>query len=409
MKDTQEISKKTKLVKDVLKALKSNGFYSYDLCDIQQLPYFTFIYNLGNKSKFGKGIVLVHKTLLNRYSSTFRKILGIKKQKFAQSQSFIIRAYLLLKKIENTDEYDSIIKDETKWILAQANKDFKNLCWGQPYNWVSAVKTIPANTPRTTVTSQIIHCLLDVYATFGEENYLKDAISAGQFFVDEMPKSYINSHNIEISLSYTTLDQLMVYNANMMACGALSRLYKYAEIHKFKETATGILNFTMNRQNEDGSWYYHDQGNKSSKIDNFHTGYILEGILHYKDQFGLSKTHSEKLKAGIEYYIDNLFSKDMIPKYEHNRKYPLDIQCLAQSIITNTKLNNIESAESIYLSASNNFYNEKANKFAFRIYESGRKDENNYIRWGDSWMCFAIALLAVEQTNNTNSQKKSSQ
>ena len=68
-------------------------------------------------------------------------------------------------------------------------------------------------------------------------------------------------------------------------------------------------------------------------IDNFHTGYNLDSLKHYIDATG-DVEFRPHLEKGLNYYMEHFFEDSGCPKYYHDRTYPIDIQCAAQSIET---------------------------------------------------------------------------
>ena len=92
------------------------------------------------------------------------------------------------------------------------------------------------------------------------------------------------------------------------------------------------MHYTAMCQRENRYWYYGEDANLHW-VDNFHTGYNLDSLAFYI-------THSNDedfrpyLRRGLAFYKANFFEDDGCPKYYHNRTYPVDIQCAAQSIDT---------------------------------------------------------------------------
>src|SRR5205085_12258515 len=68
-------------------------------------------------------------------------------------------------------------------------------------------------------------------------------------------------------------------------------------------------------------------------VDNFHTGYNLTSLRalgHY-----LHTTEFEApLRRGFAFYRQHFFQENGVVRYFHNRTYPIDIHCIAQSILT---------------------------------------------------------------------------
>ncbi len=72
------------------------------------------------------------------------------------------------------------------------------------------------------------------------------------------------------------------------------------------------MNFVLENQNPDGSWFYAVDGVRDF-IDHYHTCFVMKA---------LAKIHAltghpgclEALSKGVKYYLENLFSEDGFPK-----------------------------------------------------------------------------------------------
>jgi hypothetical protein len=133
-------------------------------------------------------------------------------------------------------------------------------------------------------------------------------------------------------LSYFADRQASVHNANMLGAGFLARTAAHCGREDYLRVARSAMEYSCLRQRPDGSWWYGEE-DKYRWIDNFHTGYNLDGLKHYLDatRDGTFRPHLDK---GLRFFANNFFESDGCPKYYHDRTYPVDIQCAAQAIDT---------------------------------------------------------------------------
>ena len=94
-----------------------------------------------------------------------------------------------------------------------------------------------------------------------------------------------------------TFDNQKVFNASMKAARLLSQTYYFNNDSKLITTIRNVINFVINHQNDDGSWYY-SLANKGNWVDNYHTGYIIDCIEEYQ-------------KISGDYYFKNNIEKDI--------------------------------------------------------------------------------------------------
>jgi len=118
----------------------------------------------------------------------------------------------------------------------------------------------------------------------------------------------------------------------MLGGAMLARTAKASANESCKVVAKEAMKYSCSRQLPNGAWYYAEASN-SHWIDNFHTGYNLDSLKCYTENTN-DKTFEENLSRGFKYFINTFFEKDGLPKYYHNRAYPIDIQCAAQAIDT---------------------------------------------------------------------------
>ena len=71
------------------------------------------------------------------------------------------------------------------------------------------------------------------------------------------------------------------------------------------------MNFVLENQNPDGSWYYAVDGRDF--IDHFHTCFVMKALAKIHTLTGHRET-LDALEKGVKYYLDNLFAEDGLPK-----------------------------------------------------------------------------------------------
>jgi hypothetical protein len=81
---------------------------------------------------------------------------------------------------------------------------------------------------------------------------------------------------------------------------------------RYWKVAERNLNFVLESQNEDGSWYYAQDG-KRKFIDHFHTCFVLKALVKIEELTRHSGC-TEAIKHGVKYYTTKLFDKSGLPK-----------------------------------------------------------------------------------------------
>src|ERR1019366_4898309 len=133
--------------------------------------------------------------------------------------------------------------------------------------------------------------------------------------------------------------RVQVYNANFLAAALLCRVSKLTGEERFIGPALAVTRCSVAQQKQDGSWLY-GGAPKQNWIDNFHTGFNL-GALRAIGLYAQTDEFEDSLRRGFEFYRTHFFREDGAPKYFHNRTYPIDVHCVAQSIITLTEFQDL--------------------------------------------------------------------
>jgi hypothetical protein len=163
------------------------------------------------------------------------------------------------------------------------------------------------------------------------------------------------------------------------------------------DDALTVVRYSVSKQRADGSW---DYGEAPSQrwIDNFHTGYNLRALQAICCYAGTSEFEAN-IRRGFEFYRTHFFREDGAARYFHDRNYPIDIHCVAESILTLLAFKeldpkNIELAQSVFNWAMDHMWDERG-FFYYRVLRLG-KIRTSYMRWSQAWMLLAMCRLQGE-------------
>jgi len=201
-------------------------------------------------------------------------------------------------------------------------------CWGYDFDWQSRAAFVPAYTPTVVNSAFIGHALLDAAELAGNEEAEQLALPIADFIVRDLNRKHENGG---ICFSYTPNDSNFVHNANLLGASLLIRIFEHTGREDLKSLALSSLKYSMNHQHADGSWAYAET-NFQRWIDSFHTGFNLQAIRCFL-KAGMAEEYREKYDKGVRFYAENFFGADGMPKYYHNRTYPIDIHCPAQAVV----------------------------------------------------------------------------
>src|SRR5699024_8807249 len=122
--------------------------------------------------------------------------------------------------------------------------------------------------------------------------------------------------------------------------------------------------------------------------DNFHTGFKLESLTVFQKY--CDETIFEKnIDKGFKYWKENFFLSDGTAKYYDNEKFPIDLHCTAQSVVTFFKTNNFEPdlllIKKVLVNAVQEMQDVEDGFFYFQETKYF-KNKIPYMRWPNAWM-----------------------
>lgn len=330
-----------------------------------------------------------------------RKLLGIKKGLNPVTLGLCIQAYSYLSQVipEKKDFYISEIDKLTKKLIDLKSKGFSGTCWGYNFDWEARYAKIPAYYPTVVATGIITNSLFTNYRLLNNKKTLELCIDATNFVMKDLYKSFEGE---TFCYSYSPNDKQKVFNATMKGARLLSQVYSVTKDNNLYLEAKKTIDYVLENQKNNGSWSY-SKGDARKWVDNFHTGYVLDALDDFIKYTG-STGYTHNLDRGINFYINNLFYKNEIPKYFENRLYPIDTTAIAQSINTLLKFNYTELAKKVTLWSTANmmsdngyFYFQKTKLYTNKI---------SYMRWVNAWMFAALSyFFYLNQKNNINDRR----
>jgi hypothetical protein len=103
-----------------------------------------------------------------------------------------------------------------------------------------------------------------------------------------------------------------VINASAYRAFVLTRAAGDFSDDAYRILAERNLNFVIETQNPDGSWYYSVDGERDF-VDHFHTCFVLKALAKIEALTGNAEC-TRAIERGIGYYVRNLFDESGMPK-----------------------------------------------------------------------------------------------
>ena len=339
--------------------------------------------------------------LIRQSPLNLRPLLGVKPKDSTKGRGYMASGYVLLYQATKRQEYLDKAIDCLKWLDRHKVDRFKHHSWSNHFSFASRSGRYTHNDPIIVWTALIGHAYIDAFEVTKEDWLLRVADSACNWIL-ELPREKTERGEC---ISYMAHLQSSIHNANMLGAGILARTAKHTRSQECRRVARQATEYSCSRQRPDGSWWYAETP-QHHWIDNFHTGYNLDGLKHYADSTG-DQSYRQNFEKGLAYYKANFFEPNGRPKYYHSRAYPIDIQCAAQAIDTLAFVSD-EDPESLALSqlvASWTIRNMQDRKgfFYYRQYPL-MNAKTPMLHWGQATMFKALAHLLLRLKPTGNSQ-----
>lgn len=348
---------------------------------------------------------LVLTQLLKRSPINFRWLLSIPKTRNPKGHALFLSSLVRNAQLAS-DLSEDMVDDLLEQLLALRSSDTPYWCWGYSFPWRGRNMIVRRFEPNLVCTNFGATAILDLYEKRRDSELLNIAVSSVQFILNEL---YWTGEGQVAGFSYPLASlQNQVHNANLLASALLCRVYTLTGDSSFLEPALKVARYSASMQREDGSWPY-GEAKPQAWVDNFHTGYNLcalraIGRLLQTDEF------DHCVAKGFEFYRSHFFREDGAPRYFHNRTYPIDVHCVAQSILTLLDFSDgddecMRLAKRVYEWSVDHMWDDRG-FFYYRVLHLGRI-RTPYMRWSEAWMVRALAELARAQQPDRKTASRS--
>jgi hypothetical protein len=187
---------------------------------------------------------------------------------------------------------------------------FDEYGWGYPFDWVTRNGTIPTNTPLITSTPYVYEAFLQLHGLAPRKEWF-DVLTSIARHVSRDIKDFPVSDRAS-SCSYTPYDKGGVINAAAYRAFMLTSASQVLDRPEYWQIAERNLEFVLDAQNADGSWFYAIDGVRDF-VDHFHTCFVMKALAKIHALTGHARTR-DALARGLTYYFENLFDTDGLPK-----------------------------------------------------------------------------------------------
>jgi hypothetical protein len=328
--------------------------------------------------------------LIRQSPINLRPVMGVFPKDSTKGRGYMASGYLLRYRTTGNPEYLRKADSCLDWLDHHKVAKFEKHSWSNHFDFSSRGGAYTKDDPIIVWTALIGFAYLEAYEVTGTRRWLDIADSVCGWIMD-LPRERTGQGDC---ISYLAHVQSSIHNSNMLGAAMLARAAKHTGNREYFEVARSAMQYSCSRQLSNGSWRY-GENPKYHWIDNFHTGYNLESLKCYLESTG-DDTWYPNFQNGLEFYKRHFFEVDGCPRYYHNRRYPVDSQCAAQSIESLASFSSLDS-ECLDLSVKVARWTianmqDPDGHFYYRIYPL-MKAKTPMLHWAQATMYKGLAVL----------------
>lgn len=285
---------------------------------------------------------------------------------------------------------------------------FKEYCWGYPFDWVTRNAVLKEQTPLITTTPYVYEAFLQVFELHPEDEWKLTLESIARHVSMDI-KDFRTSERAS-SCSYTPFDEGGVINAAAYRSFLLTSASKVLSNGDYWKIGHRNLNFVLENQNPDGSWFYAVDGVRDF-IDHYHTCFVMKALAKIYDLTG-NQFCKEALSKGVKYYLENLFDADGLPKpfsraprlTVYKRELYDCAECINLCLLLRDQFPQLEATLETVTGAILSGWIKPDGSFRSRLLHLGW-DNVPMHRWGQSQMFRSLAFYVSQEIRRTTMRR----
>jgi hypothetical protein len=234
-----------------------------------------------------------------------------KAQRFPIADAHYAMGFAFLARLHNEEKYYSKAVHFLDVLKQTSCQGYKGRGWGYPFNWQTRNGILTEGTPLITTVPYCYEAFSQVYAIDRDRKWFEIMCDIAEHAftcyrdMDTAPDAS--------SCAYTPApdDPCGVINASAYRAFLLTRAGIELSEPRFFEAAGRNLNFVLQSQNADGSWYYSIDGQRDF-IDHFHTCFVLKALAKI-EELTANPQCTKAIERGVRYYVSHLLDDTGMP------------------------------------------------------------------------------------------------
>jgi hypothetical protein len=334
-----------------------------------------------------------------------RRLFG-KRQRFPIADAHYAMGFALLASTLQQDQYYRKAIHFLEVLKTTKCPGYQHCCWGYPFNWETVNGTIEQGTPLITTVPYVYEAFKQVWEIDKKDEWLRIMNSIAQHALEDYEDIKTSPDASTCTYTPDPKKSVSVVNANAYRAFLLTSAAIDFSDNRFWKVAERNLDFVIEAQNLDGSWYYARDG-KRSFIDHFHTCFVLKALVKIETMTG-HRGCTEAIDRGVRYYVENLFDQGGLPKpfsrpprlIVYRRELYDYAECINLAVLLKGRFQKLDERLSSVLNDVLNVWQRRDGSFRSRRLLVGW-DNVPMHRWAQAQLFRSLNLLLNRTKNDT--------
>lgn len=235
-----------------------------------------------------------------------------KRQRFPIADAHYASGFALLSAATGNKEHYQRALHFLEILLETRSPGFERHGWGYPFDWVTVRGTLTAGTPMITTLPYVYEAFEQVYRLDSNPRWREVMASIADHALLDYRDHPSGSGAASCSYTPNPDDQGGVVNASAYRAFVLTKASIDFGDARYAAAAQQNLNFVLQSQNADGSWFY-AMDQQRDFVDHFHTCFVLKALAKIEILTGNVACRAA-IERGVAYYVQHLFDAERLPK-----------------------------------------------------------------------------------------------
>jgi len=200
-----------------------------------------------------------------------------KPQRFPIADAHYAMGFLFLAQTFDQEKYHARACHFLEVLEQTRCPRYDHYCWGYPFDWSTMRGIIKQGTPLITTVPYVYEAFRQAYQFDQNRKWFQIMQSIAEHALQDYKDIETSANASTCSYTPDPRESVFVVNANAYRAFLLTSAALDFSEDKYRKVAERNLNFVIEAQNADGSWYYATDG-KRNFTDHFHTCFVTKQV-----------------------------------------------------------------------------------------------------------------------------------